>query len=84
MAKKLPPEELAKIKAGDFGHYVKDPVREETEERRGRPRKHEDARPVSFRLTEKNIRRLRAKAALEGRTPADLLNEWIEGLTLDE
>lgn len=80
MAKKLPPEELAKIKAGDFGHYTEEPPTKA----KGRPKKHDESRPVSFRLTEKAIRRIRAKAALEGKTPADLLNEWAEQLRLEE
>lgn len=96
MAAKLPPEEQEKIKAGDFGHYVegrepltatpKPPIRKKNEEKKakGRPRKHpETPRPVSFRLPEKIIRRIRAKAALEGKSPADLIIEWAEGLTLE-
>ena len=95
MARKLTPEELERFKADfDPPEYMKPmpkapkpPIRKENEEKKakGRPRKHQETpRPVSFRLPEQIIRRIRAKAALEGKTPADLIIEWAEGLTLEE
>ena len=89
MSRKLSPEELERFKTDfDPPAYMdpqtkkKLPVRKETEQpkTKGRPRKHDDTRPVSFRLPEKTIRRLRAKAALEGVSPADLIIAWANTL----
>lgn len=73
MAKRLPPEELKRIRQGDFDPP---PIP------KGRPKKHENTRPVSFRLPEDSIKRLRIKAIMEGVTPADLLIKWIDTLEI--
>lgn len=90
MARKLTPEELERFKADfDPPDYMKPLTKEkelqarkdpEQAKTKGRPRKHDDTRPVSFRLPEKTIRRLRAKAALEGVSPADLIIAWANTL----
>ena len=94
MARKLTPEELERNKTDfDPPTYMEPLSRTSSRSTRkgnelpkpkGRPKKHDDTRPVSFRLPEKTIRRIRAKAALEGVSPADLLIEWAAKLTLEE
>jgi len=46
----------------------------------GRPRKHAESRNITFRLPPETIRKLRVKAALEERSPADIIVELVEAL----
>lgn len=46
----------------------------------GRPRKYESSKNVTFRLPTETIRKLRVKAALEERSPADIIVELVAAL----
>ena len=89
MAKKLPPEELARMKA-DFdpprwkvppGQMELFPKSDAGKNKGGRPKKHRDkGRSVSFWLPEATIQKLRNRAAEQGKTSSDLLYAMIESL----
>ena len=81
MARKLSQEELKRFRT-DFdppGSTAAD--RKETAAGKGRPRKRQgDTRPVSFRLPEATIKKLRIAAIMRDASPADLIIEFVDGL----
>ena len=84
MARKLSREELERFKADfDPPAYPAADKKEmkDTARAAGRPRKREgDTRPVSFRLPESTIKKLRVAAIMRDVSPADLIIEFVDGL----